>query len=415
MRRRLIALMAALFITAPAAGRAMEISLFPAAELDQLYNSNVGVTSSNQQGDWITAELVGARLEASSPNRDCFLNYSTVFAENAWYQNLDRFGRDQNVQLNDSEHLSMTSSLNISDTFLRGNAASGQFYTGDAEPIGPQLMSALLYASTTTAETNAFSANFRHVNSDLLAWSSEVHQNFFSTNSASTVSNVATGLSFDQGGSLSVDRPLGERFTIGAGYRFDDFRFSNGVPSSESHMPMLRLGWGIGTPFTIAASAGPTIVSSSSGAIGATTISGATNVEPGFQLTANYAGERFTLQGSADEYSGLSAGFGGQTNNITASSLFQYKLTRRAVLFTNVGYFDFSGTGTNGYSFSYAAGASYRLTRQISLTAEYYGYRTLANGVTAGALVASPGQTVATNVLLFGVVFQAAPWKWVVD
>ena len=275
------------------------------------------------------------------------------------------------------------------------------------------MLTTTLYNSTT--ESNTFSASLRFVTPQLLAWSSEVHQNFFSTNPTSGTVNTTAGLSFDQGGSLGFDRPLGERFSIGAGYQFDDFRFSNGVPSSDSHTPMLRMTWGTASPFSLQAWAGPRIVSSSSGVIGGTQFPATISVEPGFQVIANYQGERFSLQGSAGEVSGLSAGFGGQTNNITVSALFQYKLTRRAILFTNVGYLNFSGTGTNGYSLSYAAGASYRLTRQISLTAEYYGYRTQANGGSLGTVVTTPGQTVATNVFLFGVVFQAAPWRWILD
>ncbi len=69
MKRRLFAAMAVLFITAPRLAPAMEISLFPAAEIDQLYNSNVGVSASNRKADWITAELLGGKLEATSPRR----------------------------------------------------------------------------------------------------------------------------------------------------------------------------------------------------------------------------------------------------------------------------------------------------------------------------------------------------------
>ena len=176
-------------------------------------------------------------------------------------------------------------------------------------------------------------------------------------------------------------------------------------------MPMLRFAWGAGTPFSLQASAGPVIVSSSAGVIGGTRVAATTTVEPGFGVLATYAGERFSLQGSAGEGSGVSAGFGGQTNNITAGALLQYKLTRRALLFANVGYLNFSGSSINGYSFSYAAGASYRLTRHISLTGEYYGYRTLGNGAGAVGLAGTPGQTAVTNVFMFGMVFQLAPWR----
>jgi hypothetical protein len=407
-----MAVIAVLLVAAPNAIFAMELSVFPVAEVDELYNSNVGTTSNNPKGDWITAELLGGKVEASSPNRDFYLTYSTVFAENAWYQSLDRFARDHNLQLNDTERLSNSTTLHLSDTFLRGNAASGQFFTDSTQPVSPQLLSALLYNYNTTTQSNNFSAGLKYVNQNMFTWSSEVHQNFFSTGSSSATLGATTGSSFDQGGSFVADRLVGERFTVGFGYQFDDFRFSNGVPTSDSHMPMLRLGWGAGTPFSLQASAGPTIVSSSAGVVGATRVAATTTVGPGFNIVATYAGERFNLQGSAAEAPGLSAGFGGQTNNVTTSALLQYKLTRRALLFTNVGYFNFSGSGINGYSFSYAAGASYRLTRHISLTGEYYGYRTLGNGAAAVGLAGTPGQTAVTNVFMFGVVFQLAPWRW---
>ena len=414
MKLILSATIAVSLLMAPRMAAAMEISLFPAAEFDQVYNTNVGVTAHDRKADWVTAELLGGKLEARSPTRDLYLNYSTVFSEDASYSNLDQFARDHFIQANDTEQLSRAATLTVSDTFLRGNATSAQFFSDSTEPIGLQLMSALLYNSTT--DSNSFAAQYHYVHEDTLALTSEVHQDLFSANSTSTGANsTLAGLSFDQGGLVAVDRLWGERFTIGGGYQFDDFRFSNSVPSSESQMPMVRLGWGAGTPFSLMASAGPRIISSSSGIIGTSAFSGDTKIEPGFLVAANYTGERLSLRASAGETSGLSAGLGGQTNNIIVSSLVQYRLTRRSMLFANIGYFDFSGTGSNGYTFSYAAGASYRLTRHISVTAEYYGFRTLDNGAGAGALVASPGQTVATNVFLLGVVFQASPFKWVID
>lgn len=413
MKQQLIAALTILLLMVPQAALTMEVSLFPAVELDEVYNSNVGAAANNPKGDWVTAQLLGGKIEASSPHRDLFLTYATVLSENAWYQNLDRFARDHSLQLNDTELLSASTTLNVSDSFLRGNATSAQFFSGATDPITPQLLATTLYNSTT--ESNTFSANLRYLAPTLLAWSSEVHQVFFSTNSTSRTVNTTAGLSFDQGGSFGFERPVGERLSIGAGYQFDDFRFNNGVPSSDSHTPLLQMTWGTGSPFTLQAWAGPRIVSSSSGVIGATQFSATTSVRPGYQVIANYQGERFSVQTSGGETSGLSAGFGGQTNNISAAGLFQYKLTRRTILFTNIGYLDFSGTGTNGYALSYAAGASYRLTRQLSLTAEYYGYRTQANGGSFGAIATAPGQTVAANVFLFGVVFQAAPWRWIVN
>ncbi len=414
MKRKLFAVVGMLLVLVPGSPFAMEISVFPAAEFDQLYNTNVGVTANNRKADWITAELFGAKLEAQSPKRDFYLNYSTYLSENASYSNLDQFARDHFIQANDTENLSQAATLRISDTFLRGNATSAQFFTDSTEPLGPQLMAALLYNSAT--ESNNFSAQLQYLRGDSLILTSEVHQDCFSANSNSSNTNTTiTGLSFDQGGSFAVDRLWGERFTVGAGYQFDDFRFSNNVPSSESQMPALRLGWGGGTPFSLEASAGPRITSNSSGIIGTSVFSSSTKIEPGFLLTANYTGERLNFKASAGETSGLSAGIGGQTNNITVSSLIQYRLTRRTTLFANIGYFKFSGIGTDGYTFSYAAGASYRLTRHISITAEYYGFRSLDNGPAAATLMVSPGQTVMTNVFLIGVAFQASPLKWVLD
>jgi hypothetical protein len=409
----LIVAMAITLIAAPAVTLAMEISVFPTAEIDEVYNSNVGLTSNNTKGDWITAELFGGKVEAESPHRDFYLTYSTVLAENAWYSNLDRFGRDHNLQLNDTEELSQSTTLHISDTFLMGNAASGQYFSDSTTPISPQLMSVLLYNNTT--QSNDFSAGFTYVNPNRMTWTSEVHQLFYSNNSSSGLAAATNGFSFDQGGSFAVTRLIDERFTAGFGYQFDDFLFTNRVPSAQSHSPTVQVSWGLETPFSITASAGPVIVSNSNGLVGLTPVRAQTQVEPGFNLAAKYTGERFNLQAAAGESSGLGAGFAGQTKDITVSTLAQYKLTRRTLLFANIGYLNFSGSAANGYSFSYTAGASYRLTRHISLTAQYYGYRTLAEGAGATAFAGTPGQAAVTNVFLFGVVFQAAPWRWQVD
>ena len=128
--KQLIATVTILFLTLPQTALTMEVSLFPAAELDELYNSNVKATANNPKGDWITAQVLGGKIEATSPDRDLFLTYSTVLSENAWYHNLDSFARDHSLQLNDTERLSAASTLNVSDSFLRGNAASVQFFTG---------------------------------------------------------------------------------------------------------------------------------------------------------------------------------------------------------------------------------------------------------------------------------------------
>ena len=238
-------------------------------------------------------------MEATSRNRDFYLTYSTVFAENAWYQNLDRFARDHNLQINDTERLSDSTTLHISDTFLRGNAASGQFFTDGTEPVTPQLMAAILYNYNTSTQSNNFSAGVNYISQNRFTWSSETHQYFFSTSSSSAAPGTTTGLSFDQGGSFAINRPVGERLSIGFGYQFDDFRFSNSVPTSDSHMPMLRIAWGAGTPFSLQASAGPVIVSSSAGTIGVTRVAATTSLEPGFNVLAAYTGERFNLQGSS--------------------------------------------------------------------------------------------------------------------
>jgi hypothetical protein len=156
-------------------------------------------------------------------------------------------------------------------------------------------------------------------------------------------------------------------------------------------------------------------VTNSAGLMDGTHVAAGTTIEPGFNVAAVYTTERFKLQGSVAEAPGISAGLGGQTNNFVTGALLRYKPSRRSLLFTNVGYVKFSGSGLSGYSFSYVVGASYRLTHHISLTAEYYGYRALSNGVAGAGLAGTAGQTTVANAILFGVVFQLEPLRWEFD
>ncbi len=396
--------------------RAAEFSLWPYAELDEAYDDNVKETSSNKKGDFLTVESLGATLEAETAERTFFLTYTTLMIEHASYSNEDSFGQDHYVGLQDTERLSASTTLSITNSFLVGNSVSGGFVTSGATPIGSQLLSSILYKSGTLS--NTFAANLFSKFSDSFTWSANVHQNYFSTlsNTATTggvTGTAASNQNFNQGGVLLGDWNLGERFTGGTSCDFEDYRFSNSeIPTTEVEWPQGRLGWGLGTPYSVLAQVGPIISESSSGTIGTVHQGAETKVDFGYLITAAYTDRRFKFSATAGQTPELSAGLGGFSTSQNYGALIQYKLSRRATLFANFGYIQFSGTGISTDVLTYTAGVSYRLAQMFTLSAQYLGYQTIGGTTGSSTIFAIPAGTTVTNIFLIGVIVTPLPLKW---
>lgn len=400
---------------------AAQISLWPGAQISEIYDDNFHFTPISRKGDWVTTETLSGTVEAEAPHRSFFLTYQTLLIEVAHDAGADSFGKNHFVGLRDIEHLSANTDLYISDSFLVGSAVGGGFLTGANGPITAQLSESLLYKST--AISNNFSLDLISKWSEALTWSANLHQYLF-VNSSNSNSGTTSMYSYGQGGAAAADYRIAGRLTAGLGYQFDDFRFSNGsLPTSDSNWPQVRMGWGANTPFIVTAQAGPiifnsssgtvgTVSSSSSGTTGTQSVSSKVKVDFGFVLNATYAARRWSIQASAAQIPGLSAGLAGAAIDRTFGLTGQYRFTRRMTGFVNSGYLDISGAGSYSRVITYTGGVAYEVNPAISLTGQYLGYRALLGGVSASSLVAAPGREAVANFFMFGVVLTPRPFKW---
>ena len=401
--------------------RAAEFSLWPLVELDEFYDNNVKLTPTNRKGDFVTAESFGATLEADTAARDFFLTYQTQLLEYASYGGLDRFGKDHAANLRDEEFLTPSTTLTVSDSLLVGNAVSNGILANGATPIGSQLMQSLFYQSSTLS--NDFSLDLSSRYNSSFTWTGNIHQYLFTTLSGSSSSSSSgSGLFFDQGGSLGGEWDLPERFAAGFIVQFDDFRSNSSLPTTEVYWPQAKLSWGEGTPFSILAQVGPVISDSSAGTMSTTTTSGAatttsvpaqTQVNVGYTVSGNYTNRRLTITASASQEPGFGAGFAGFATEQSYGLLANYKLSRRATVFVNGGYYTLSGSGVSADVLTYTAGMTYRLDEYFTLSANYLGFQTKASGsAVAGTLVAVPGRTSTVNLVQVGITFVPPPLKW---
>jgi hypothetical protein len=410
-------------VTLVAARRAsaVELSLWPMAELDEFYDNNVKLTPTNRKGDFVTAESFGATLEASTAARDFFLTYQTQLLEYVSYPGLDRFGKDHAANLRDEEFLTPATTLTISDSLLVGNAVSIGILANGVTPIGTQLMQSLFYQSSTLS--NDFSLDLSSRYSDSFTWTANIHQYVFTTLSGTSASSSGnSGVFFDQGGSVGGLWNLPERFAAGFVCQFDDFRSNTDLPTTEAYWPQATMSWGVGTPFSIMAQVGPIVSDSSSGSVATTTAAGTptttelparTQVNVGYFVSGNYHDRRLTVSASASQEPGFGAGFAGYATEQSYGVLANYKLTRRATVFVNGGYFTISGSGVSADVITYTGGMTYRLNEYFTLSANYLGFQTKASGTAVvGTLVAVPGKRSTVNLVQAGITFVPPAFKW---
>lgn len=417
---------AVLVLASACCASAAEVSLWPMAELDEIYDNNVNLTPTNRKGDFVTAETFGATLETSTVPRDIFLTYQTQLLEYASYAGHDSFGSSHFANLTDDEKLSPTTSLSVSENLLVGNAASDGILVGGAAPLGTQLMQSLFYKSSTLS--NNFALNYFSSYNDLFRWTANVHQNLFSTLSGSPSNSQGNGLSnsngdfFDQGGALGGEWDLPERFGAGLGYQFDDFRSSAGnQPSADTSWLQFRARWGADTPFSVRAQLGPVISSSSSGSffttgpsgqITTTNVPAKTQVDFGYLVSGGYRDRRLTITASASQQPEFGAGFAFATSVQSYGLLVSYKLSRRATAFFNGGYYTSSGNGISEDALAYKCGVTYQLNRYLTLSANYLGFQTKASGSAVVGTVAVPGERTTTNLFQVGITFAPPPMTW---
>jgi hypothetical protein len=413
--------LAVMVLTAANPADAAEYSLWPMMELDEIYDNNVDLTPTHRKGDFVTAGTFGATLEAATAARDFYLTYQTYLLKYSSYAGHDRFGNNHYASLRDDERLSPTTTLSINDSLLVGNAVSNGILANGAAPIGAQLMQSLFYRSSILSNYVAIDAFSRY--SESFRWTANLHQGMFANLSSQSSPTSANGIFFNQGAALGGEWDLPERFAGGFGYQFDDFRSTGaGQPSAETSWPQFRMRWGDDTPLSFRAQVGPVISDSSSGFLVTTGSGGkpiATSVPPqtqaaiGYFVGGGYRDRRLTVTASAAQQPGFGAGFAFATDAQTYGLLVNYKLSRRATIFLNGGYYTQSHSGGSEEVLTYTGGVTYRLNKYFTLSANYVGYQTKASVAAAvGTIVAVPGAQTTVNVFQLGILFAPEPLRW---
>jgi hypothetical protein len=392
-----------------ASAHSAEFSLMPQLTIQGAYDDNTELTPSERKQSVLMVEAPGATFEGSNSAREFYLTYETLLLEHATSTQKNRLFRDNYFALHDLDKIGVNTRLSVDESVLLGNSLGGGIITNDDIPLGPQVMQTLLSNSNTLG--SSFALNLQSHYGTSVSWSASVTQTTFSILS----NNPDSKYNFAEGASLNVDWNLRERLFAGLGYTFDDFRFSDqAMPTTEAHTIALRLGWGAGTPLSIIAQVGPVIAQNSSGSVAQSTDSSHFSIKPGYFLSGAYDTRRLSIAITCSQAPGLNSGLGGTAIAQTYTALAQYKITRRATVFSNAGYYATSGINGSSDVMAYSSGLSYVLNEKLSLNVNYINYRTLASGPGANVFVSVPGSSIVTNLFIVGVTVYPGRlvWRW---
>jgi hypothetical protein len=359
------------------------LELWPQLAVTEQYTDNLLLTATNAESDEITTAIGGGSLAFTNAERNVKLDYLTdgqLYAQNS---GLDRGLQDHYVGFSDRERLSGETELSMDDTFIKGQPIFGQALVGPTG-VSLQLGQALLQKEFLT---NSFSANLNQEFSDRFSTALAVHQTYYSLNQAATNNE-----SYAQGCSLTLAYHLTPVWSALLGYDFEDFRFSSS-PTTDTHEPFVGLSYNLTRELTLTASGGPVIEQTSS----------STRVDAAYIVSAAYTTERLqaTLESARQE--STTAGFGGAGINQSVGGSISYALTRRCNAFVNNSYSQLNQGSAASDILSWSAGINYRLTRPLTVFAQYLGFRTTSP--------TSP--PVVTNSVLAGMRLTAQPWRWV--
>jgi hypothetical protein len=370
--------MLALFCAAARANTSVQ--LWPLLDLSAQYTDNL-LLSPNAKSDEVATLVGGASLALNNPRRRFTLDYLTDAQLYAEHMSFDRLAKDHYVGLHDEETLSETSTLWISDTFLDGQSVFGQALIGSFG-LNLQLGEALLQRDY---QTNSFDSRLHQVLGPLLFADFDLHQNTFATSTGNS------SLSTNQGAYATAYYRLGERLWAGAGYDFEDFRFSN-QPRSDSCEPYLAMRSDLTRRIRLSAQAGPLVSDSPSGM----------SLGVGYAIAAAYRAKYWGFDLGSSRAPAMSAGFGGAGINQSVYATSFYRLTRRSGLYAYTSYSEVTGGGASTEIQSFGIGLEHRLTRDWNLYAQYLCFRS-----------ATPASSTAlTNSIAAGAKLDALPWHW---
>ncbi len=346
----------------------------------------------------------GFFLDYTSAARYVSLHYDTFVQLFTHQTQYDRAGEGQFVSATDDENISPTTKLHLDEFFYRDASAVTMVTTSGESPQFNSALALLLLAND-QASINQFNAQLQHYWGQ--KWSSElsVHQTtYFATGNNSTQNSN----SYAQSATTATDYHISGHFSLGAGYRFYDFRFTfPGQPGEQAHWPFVR---GTLEPMENLYLSGMVglVISHTQGISGQqVNPAGIGTLEYNFQhgSAAVYGGQEPTLT-SAFGTVGLIRGFRGDI---------LYDFTPRLTGSAGGSYYDLSGTGFSGEFVSWGVGLSQRVNKWLSVNTRFVQIR--RNETSSTQFLPSNnenGQWAVGDYFIVGlaVSIEALRWSW---
>jgi hypothetical protein len=399
-------LAALLFFAFPAAGRADNLFRFyPELGGSGFYSDNVPLRTQNEVGDFAGTLVGGFFLDYTSAARYASLHYDTFAQLFAHQSRFDRAGEGQFVRATDIENLSPTTKLHFDEIFYRDAPTVAGIVTSDQAPQFNSVAAQLLLAND-QASINQFTATLSHYWGR--NWGSElaVHQTTFWNNGGTN--NSQNNTSYEQSVSTFTEYHFSDRFSLGGGYRFYDFRFTfPGRPGEEAHWPFVKVQY-VPIPNLYLSGIVGVVYSYTQG-------NDRQAVNVGGIGSAEYDLERLHIKLYGGQQPELTSGFGAAGNVQEVRGLVLYDFTRRLTGSVGGGYYQSNGTNFNGQFISWGVGLSDRLNKYLSVYTKFVQLR--RNETTTNAFLPTGTQSGKEAVgdyfiVGFSASVEAFRWSW---
>ena len=375
--------------------------------MNGFYGTNIPLQGDNGTGDFGSTMVFGFYLDYTSEARYAALHYDTFVQLFTHQTRFDRAGQGQFVSATDDENLSPTTKLHFSDFYYRDASVVTTITTTDQ---GPQFNSvlALLILANDQASINQFNAELTHYWGQ--KWSSELslHQTtFFSTGN----NNAAqSGDSYFQGLYTGTDYHFSNRFSVGAGYRFYDWRFTfPGQPGQQAHWPFVRASWQATKNLLFYGMVGP-VISHTQGQGDQLNPAGLGSIEYSWRRgTISLSGGQEPSFTSALGSVGLLRGFRGDI---------LYYFTPRLLGSAGGSFYDATGNDFSGQFASWGLGLSQRVNKWLSLNTRFIEIKQNETGssrfVASGSAGEEQGEWATGDYFIVGLSasFEAFRWSW---
>jgi hypothetical protein len=391
LRLRLFTIVLIVLLIAPERAPAYSLMrLIPVLQVNQLYDDNIALSSTNKKADLISNVLLGFYIRWNGPERTGSFQYETTGQLFLNYQNHDNFAETHYFETHDLEHLSNTTTLELDNWFLTGKTPRSFFVSGGAHSAPQTLNSqvALAILANVHSLDDVADAQLRHRWSENSAISAEVQEEYFATKQSVALESRLE---------LNEEFALGPILRGGLAYQFFDFRFSDAPSPVRAHFPQLKYKWAPTRAWSFAGSVGLILFQRPQGA--------SEDIKVGYDGSVGYETDRWKVSIRGGQGPGITPNGGA---GITRSALSDIKVawTRRISLFASMSYYQLEGGGAPLQLLAYGAGFSYQLTQYISCSAQYVAIREY--GSTGAGLALAPtevpvGTTITANVWMIGV------------